>query len=73
VNEDNENEEPRPDDEELRRKRAAELHEQIERLKSSTPPDQEEKPRRPPSPREFTEHSAHEETEDEQADADDDS
>jgi hypothetical protein len=51
-----------PGDEEERRKRAAELREQIERLKSGSSPEEQDPPRRP-SPREFTEHSVHEEIE----------
>jgi hypothetical protein len=54
-----------PGDEEERRKRATELREQIERLKSGSPPEDPDLPRRP-SPREFTERSVHEETEHEE-------
>jgi hypothetical protein len=53
------------DDEEARRRRAAELHERIERLKSGAPPDE---PDRPPTPRELTDESAREELEHEQPD-----
>jgi hypothetical protein len=57
-------------DEEERRKRAAELHEQIQKLKSGAAPEKTDTPREP-NPREFTEESMREETEDEQPSSED--
>jgi hypothetical protein len=61
---------PSPSDEEERRKRAAELHEQIEQLKSGVPPDELARPAHP-SPREFTEQSVREELEPKQPSGED--
>ena len=60
--------EPSQGAEEEQRKRAADLHEQIEKLKSGLPPDERDRTR-PESPREFTEQSVREEIEGEQADS----
>jgi len=62
--------EPSQGDEEERRKRAADLHEQIEKLKSGAPPEKPDRPQ-PASPREFTEQSVREEIEGEQPSSED--
>jgi hypothetical protein len=59
--------EPEPDDAAERRKRADQLHEEIERLKSGQP----DQPERPKSPREFTEPGQRNHQEDEAAESDD--
>lgn len=59
-----------PGDEEERRNRAADLHDQIEKLKTGSPPENHDPPRRP-SPREFTERSAREEIEHDQPNGED--
>ena len=64
MSEDNERTSPEADAEE-RRRRASELHEQIEQLERDSAPDEGDPPRKP-SPREFTEKSVRKENEREQ-------
>lgn len=61
-----------PSDAEARRRRAAELYREIERLKSGDMPRERDERKRPPTPREFTERNVREELERQPAKSDED-